>query len=55
MTEGFAYPPSACATHIALLDGLRAFATDLKQHAHLENDLLFPRAIEMEATLNNRR
>ena len=33
---------------------LRAFELDLEQHVHLENDVLFPRAIEMEAELNSR-
>jgi len=53
LTDGFAPPSSACATHIAFLDGFRVFAAGLKEHVHLENDFLFPRAIEMEAALNN--
>ncbi len=48
-------PEWACATHIALFAGLSAFEADLKQHVHLENDVLFPRAIELEAELNCRR
>jgi len=55
LTGEFAPPSWACATHIALLDGLCAFAADLKDHVHLENDLLFPRAIEMESILNDRK
>ena len=48
-------PPSwACATHIALFSGLREFEADLKQHVHLENDVLFPRAIQLEAELKVR-
>jgi regulator of cell morphogenesis and NO signaling len=54
LTHGFEPPAWACATHIALYAGLRAFEADLKQHVHLENDVLFPRAIEMESTLNPR-
>ena len=54
LTLGFQPPEWACATHVALFSGLRAFETDLKQHVHLENDVLFPRAIEMEAELNSR-
>ena len=54
LTHGFEPPAWACATHIALFAGLRAFEIDLKQHVHLENDVLFPRAIEMEAVLNQR-
>lgn len=54
LTRGFEPPAWACATHIALFGGLRAFELDLEQHVHLENDVLFPRAIEMEAALNHR-
>ena len=54
LTLGFQPPEWACATHIALFAGLNEFETDLKQHVHLENDVLFPRAIELEAELNNR-
>lgn len=54
ITLAFEPPEWACATHIALYLGLRAFQIDLKQHVHLENDVLFPRAIEMEAALNTR-
>ena len=54
LTIGFEPPEWACATHIALFAGLREFETDLKQHVHLENDILFPRAIEMEGILNHR-
>jgi regulator of cell morphogenesis and NO signaling len=54
LTNGFEPPAWACATHIALFGGLRAFELDLEQHVHLENDVLFPRAIEMEAALNRR-
>jgi regulator of cell morphogenesis and NO signaling len=52
LTNSFAPPDWACQTHIALCAGLREFAADLRQHVHLENDVLFPRAIELEATLN---
>ncbi|HEV2113315.1 MAG TPA: DUF542 domain-containing protein [Terriglobales bacterium] len=54
LTLAFEQPPWACATHIALYGGLRAFEIDLKQHVHVENDVLFPRAIEMEAAMNLR-
>jgi regulator of cell morphogenesis and NO signaling len=47
----FALPEGACPTHRALFDGLRAFETDLQEHIHLENDILFPRSIQMEAEL----
>jgi regulator of cell morphogenesis and NO signaling len=55
LTLGFQPPEWACTTHVSLFAGLNEFETDLKQHVHLENDVLFPRAIEMEAELNSRR
>lgn len=42
-------PEGACPTYHAFYDGLREFEQDLHQHIHLENNVLFPRAIEMEA------
>jgi regulator of cell morphogenesis and NO signaling len=55
LTLAFELPAWACATHIALYGGLSAFERDLKQHVYLENDILFPRAVDMEAALNGRR
>ena len=54
LTHGFKPPAWACATQIALYAGLLEFECDLGQHVHLENDVLFPRAIALEAELNNR-
>jgi regulator of cell morphogenesis and NO signaling len=33
----------------ALYDALEGFELDLHQHIHLENNVLFPRAVEMES------
>jgi regulator of cell morphogenesis and NO signaling len=33
-----------------LYQDLRQFEADLHQHLHLENNILFPRAVELEAT-----
>ncbi|HKU23900.1 MAG TPA: iron-sulfur cluster repair di-iron protein [Candidatus Sulfotelmatobacter sp.] len=38
----------ACVSYQTLYKALAAFETDLHQHIHLENNILFPRAIEME-------
>jgi regulator of cell morphogenesis and NO signaling len=54
LTNHFEPPAWACATHIALLSGLREFEADLRQHVHLENDVLFPRAIQLESELKVR-
>jgi regulator of cell morphogenesis and NO signaling len=45
---GYAPPPDACASYRALYQALAEFEADLHQHIHLENNILFPRAIEME-------
>jgi regulator of cell morphogenesis and NO signaling len=55
LTNHFEPPSWACATHIALFSGLREFEADLRQHVHLENDILFPRAIQLEAEITARR
>lgn len=46
-------PPSfACATYRACFTGLDAFERDLHRHVWLENHVLFPRAAELEASLD---
>lgn len=48
LTGGYAPPDDACTTYRATLAELEEFERDLHQHVHLENDILFPRALEME-------
>ncbi|HWQ33331.1 MAG TPA: iron-sulfur cluster repair di-iron protein [Blastocatellia bacterium] len=48
VTDGYRLPADACFSYGALYQGLEALEADLHQHIHLENNLLFPRAIEME-------
>jgi regulator of cell morphogenesis and NO signaling len=47
-SKGFTPPPDACPTFVGFYHGLDAFERDLHRHVHLENNLLFPRAIELE-------
>ena len=54
-TNGFDLAEGVCATHRALLRGLGGFEEDLKQHKHLEENILFPRALTLEAELASRR
>jgi regulator of cell morphogenesis and NO signaling len=49
-SRGFTPPQDACTTFHAFYDGLKEFEQDLHQHIHLENNILFPRAIAMEAS-----
>lgn len=48
VTNQYALPASACASFQALYRGLKAFEEDLHRHIHLENNILFPRALEFE-------
>ena len=50
-TDNFTPPADACNTHRALLGGLARFESDLHQHVHKENNILFPRALALEAQL----
>jgi len=47
-SQGYTPPADACTTFQALYTSLRDFERDLHQHIHLENNVLFPRAVEME-------
>ena len=48
LTDNFTPPLGACNTFRAALDGLRELEADMHQHVHKENNVLFPRAIELE-------
>jgi len=48
-------PGDACPSYQALCQELREFEADLHEHVHLENNILFPRAAEMEAGVLGRR
>ncbi len=47
-SNGFAAPPDACLSYQTLYSALAGLEADLHQHIHLENNILFPRAIQME-------
>jgi regulator of cell morphogenesis and NO signaling len=47
-SHDFTAPKDACISYQTLYQALPAFEADLHQHIHLENNILFPRAIEME-------
>ena len=47
-TNGFTPWEGACPTSTGLYYGIAEFERDLHRHVHLENNLLFPRAIELE-------
>ena len=45
LTKDYQVPPGACNTWRALWHGLAALEESLHQHIHLENNILFPRAL----------
>lgn len=49
ITHDYTPPADACTTHRLMLEELRSFEEDLHEHVHLENHLLFPRAVSMTA------
>ena len=49
LSGGFNVPEEACMSYRAIYEGFRDFEADLHQHIHLENNILFPRALELEA------
>jgi regulator of cell morphogenesis and NO signaling len=49
LTHGYTPPEDACNTFRGLYFELAALEADLHRHIHLENNILFPRAVEMEA------
>lgn len=49
LTGGYGLPAWACDTVRALWRGLEEMERDLHVHIHLENNILFPRAIALEA------
>jgi len=49
LTGGYMAPVEACVSYQTLYQALQEFEADLHQHIHLENNILFPRAIELES------
>ena len=47
-SQDYSAPADACVSYQTLYNALAEFETDLHQHIHLENNILFPRAIAME-------
>lgn len=54
LTNNFAIPEDACATHRVMLQTLQDFRSDLYRHIHLENNILFPKSTALEQSIKNR-
>jgi regulator of cell morphogenesis and NO signaling len=50
ITQDFNIPEYACVTYRALMNGLRELEQDLHIHIHLENNVLFPRAMQRDVS-----
>ena len=50
-TNDYVFTPTACANHQVIYRKLKEFDDDLIQHMHLENNILFPKVLDMEKSL----
>jgi len=48
VSSDYAVPPDGCISYKTLYSALTALEVDLHQHIHLENNILFPRAVATE-------
>lgn len=51
LSNGYTPPEDACMTYRVSYQELEQFEDDLHRHVHLENNILFPKAIELELRL----
>jgi len=49
ITTDYKLPEDACISYHTLYQALQGYEADLHQHIHLENNILFPRAVAVEA------
>jgi regulator of cell morphogenesis and NO signaling len=48
LTANFTLPPEACTSYRTLFTKLEEIEQDLHRHIHVENNILFPKAIDLE-------
>jgi regulator of cell morphogenesis and NO signaling len=53
LSNNYLPPQNACTTFRLSLDELKIFESDLHLHVHLENNILFPKALAMQEKLSN--
>lgn len=49
LSRGFVVPHDGCTTYQAFYDGLVRFEHEMHEHVHLENNVLFPRVVSLDA------
>ena len=52
LSYNYSLPEDACASYSLLYKMLNEFENDLHVHVHLENNILFPKALNLEKNLN---
>lgn len=52
VTGDYALPDDACSSYRELYARLQEFERETHEHIHLENDIYFPRALQMEKSCN---
>ena len=52
ITDGYQLPADACSSYTILFKKLEEYQNDLHRHVHLENNILFPKAIQIEKELS---
>ena len=48
LTDGYRTPEDGCTTYAVCMAKLQQFERDLHRHVHLENNVLFPKAVAFE-------
>lgn len=54
LTCDYRVPADACISYQTLYQALENFEKDLHQHIHLENNILFPKALDLEENVSHR-
>ena len=52
LSDNYTPPSDACMTYRVLFQDLADFEQDLHRHVHLENNILFPKAVELESEMS---
>lgn len=53
MTNNYTLPEDACTSYRILFQKLQEFENDLHTHVHLENNILFPKSVQLEQQLKD--
>lgn len=52
LTGNYTVPADACNTYLVAIRKLETFELDLHRHIHIENNILFPKTLKLEQSLN---